>query len=246
MTCTPYSCQVTSPRESGAVADRSDGERTRLTKAAVVDRALQLADADGLEALTIRKLATDLGVTPMALYWHFHSKDELLEGLAERLWSEIDANVDRAAPWSSQLQHLLESLVRVLRAHPAGSGLLMHSEKQTEAAINATEITLEILRSAGFDPVVASEIARSALWTGIMLVMSEPGVKWLAADADVRTEWQRKKQVEYQSLPPAKYPRLVECAVPMTACDDPELHYQLGVSVFIAGLEALAASGLRK
>jgi TetR/AcrR family transcriptional regulator, tetracycline repressor protein len=212
----------------------------------VVDRALRLADADGLDALTIRKLATDLGVTPMALYWHFRSKDELLEGLAERLWSEIDVNVDAAAPWASQLQHLLESLVRVLRAHPAGSGLLMHSEKQSEAAINATEITLEILRSAGFDPVVASEIARSALWTGIMLVMSEPGVKWLAAGADERTEWQRKKQVEYASLPLAKYPRLVECAVPMTACDDPELHYQLGVSVFIAGVEALAASGLRK
>jgi TetR/AcrR family transcriptional regulator, tetracycline repressor protein len=212
----------------------------------VVDRALRLADADGLDALTIRKLATDLGVTPMALYWHFRSKDELLEGLAERLWSEIDVNVDAAAPWASQLQHLLESLVRVLRAHPAGSGLLMHSEKQSEAAINATEITLEILRSAGFDPVVASEIARSALWTGIMLVMSEPGVKWLAAGADERTEWQRKKQVEYASLPLAKYPRLVECAVPMTACDDPELHYQLGVSVFIAGLEAVAASGLRR
>jgi TetR/AcrR family transcriptional regulator, tetracycline repressor protein len=237
---------VTSPRESGAVADRADGERTRLTRAAVVDRALRLADADGLDALTIRKLATDLGVTPMALYWHFRSKDELLEGLAERLWSEIDVNVDAAAPWASQLQHLLESLVRVLRAHPAGSGLLMHSEKQSEAAINATEITLEILRSAGFDPVVASEIARSALWTGIMLVMSEPGVKWLAAGADERTEWQRKKQVEYASLPLAKYPRLVECAVPMTACDDPELHYQLGVSVFIAGLEAVAASGLRR
>jgi TetR/AcrR family transcriptional regulator, tetracycline repressor protein len=246
MTCTPYSCQVTSPRESGAVADRADGERTRLTKSAVVDRALRLADADGLDALTIRKLATDLGVTPMALYWHFHSKDELLEGLAERMWSEIDANVDAAAPWSAQLRHLLESLLRVLRAHPAGSALLMHSEKQTEAAINVTEVTLEILRSAGFDPDVASEIARSALWTGIMLVMSEPGVKWLAADADERTEWQRKKQVEYQSLPLARYPRLVECAVPMTACDDPELHYGLGVSVFIAGLEAVAASGLRR
>ena len=235
---------MTSPRESGAVADRADGERTRLTKAAVVDRALRLADADGLEALTIRKLATDLGVTPMALYWHFRSKDELLEGLAERLWGEIDVNVDATAPWASQLQHLLESLLRVLRAHPAGSGLLMHSEKRSEAAINATEITLEILRGAGFDPVVASEIARSALWTGIMLVTSEPGVKWLAADE--KTEAMRRMQVEYASLPPARYPRLVECAVPMTACDDPELHYQLGVSVFIAGVEALAASGLRR
>ena len=57
-----------------------DGERPRLTRAAVVDRALALVDKSGLDALTIRKLATELGVTPMALYWHFRGKDELLQG----------------------------------------------------------------------------------------------------------------------------------------------------------------------
>jgi TetR/AcrR family transcriptional regulator, tetracycline repressor protein len=244
MTCTTYSCQVTSSRESGAATDRADGERTRLTRAAVVDRALRLADADGLDALTIRKLATDLGVTPMALYWHFRSKDELLEGLAERLWGEIDVNVDRAAPWPDQLRWLLESLLRVLRAHPAASQLMLRGEKSNEAAFNATEIALEVLRGGGFDPVIASEIVRSAMWTGIMLVMSEPGVEWLSPDE--RAEGQRRKQVAYASLPPAKYPRLVECAVPLTACDDPELHYELGVSVFIAGIEAIAAAGRRR
>jgi TetR/AcrR family transcriptional regulator, tetracycline repressor protein len=225
--------------------DRADGERTRLTRAAVVDRALRLADADGLDALTIRKLATDLRVTPMALYWHFRSKDELLEGLAERVWGEIDVNVDSAAPWPAQLRGLLESLLRVLRAHPAAPQVLLQSEQRpSEVWSNAAEVTLEVLRNAGFDPVIASGIARSTLWTGIMLVMSEPGAEWLTADE--RTEAQRKKQVALASLPPAKYPRLVECAVPMTACDDPELHYELGVSVFIAGVEAIAAAGLRR
>src|ERR1700748_2831143 len=112
MTCTTYSCQVTSSRRSAALEEPAGAERTRLTRAVVVDRALQLADADGLEALTIRKLATDLRVTPMALYWHFRSKDELLEGLAERIWSEIDVNVDRAAPWPDQLRWLLAFLPR--------------------------------------------------------------------------------------------------------------------------------------
>ena len=58
-----------------------EAERGRLTKQAVVQRALALADADGLDALTIRRLATELGVTPMALYWHFRNKEELLAGL---------------------------------------------------------------------------------------------------------------------------------------------------------------------
>src|SRR6201996_5788581 len=115
--CTPYSCQVTSS------ALPEEGERTRLTRATVVDRALALADKSGLDALTIRKLATELGVTPMALYWHFRGKEELLDGIAGRLWGEIDLTVDRGAPWTEQIRALLESLLTVLRAHPAAPGL---------------------------------------------------------------------------------------------------------------------------
>src|SRR5215469_8660322 len=91
---------------------KSEAERSRLTKQMVVDRGLALADASGLDGLTIRRLAQDLGVTPMALYWHFRSKEELLLGLAEQVWSEIDIEVDPALPWSRQLRGLLESLVR--------------------------------------------------------------------------------------------------------------------------------------
>src|ERR1700761_4528741 len=215
--CTPYSCQVT----SSAVPD--DGERSRLTRAVVVDRALALADKSGLDTLTIRKLATELGVTPMALYWHFRGKDELLEGLAERLWGELDLNVDRTIPWTEQIRALLESLLRVLRAHPAAPGLLMQAEKlNAEAARNATELTLDILRTAGFGPQDASNAAISTLWTGITLVMSEPGIESL--NEEERAELQRRKQVLLASQSLARYPRLVECAIPMTACDDPEEH----------------------
>ena len=110
---------------------------------------MQLADAAGLDALTIRKLAQELGVTPMALYWHFRSKDELLDGLAERVWSEIDIDVDAAAPWPDQLRGLLESLLQVLRAHPAAPALLLHKESQNEFFLRATETTLDVLRNAG-------------------------------------------------------------------------------------------------
>ncbi len=223
-------------------APAEEAERTRLTRAAVVGRALALADASGLDGLTIRKLATELGVTPMALYWHFRGKDELLEGLAEQVWSEIDISVEPAAAWPDQLRGLLESLLTVLRAHPSASELLMRKHMLTmgESMQKATEVALEILRSAGFDPADASAIAMSALWTGIMLVMSEPGAESL--DDDERTEAQRKKQVTLATLPPAKFPRLVECAIPMTNCDDPEWHYEFGVDMFMAGVTALAAN----
>jgi TetR/AcrR family transcriptional regulator, tetracycline repressor protein len=218
--------------------DDNEG-RPRLSKRAVTDRALKLADADGLDTLTIRKLAQDLGVTPMALYWHFRSKEDLLEGVAERVWGEIDVNVDPSAPWPDQLAGLLKSLVSVLRAHPSAPRLVLEHEKRNEAALRATEITLKVLRDAGFDPRYASEIARSTLWTGITLVMSEPGYH-PELSAEEHAERLRRAQIELALLPAARYPRLVECAAPMTACDDPEFHYRLGIEVFIDGVRAAA------
>jgi AcrR family transcriptional regulator len=216
-----------------------DSGRGRLSKQAVADRALKLADADGLDTLTIRKLALDLGVTPMALYWHFRSKEELLLGVAERVWGEIDVNVDRSAPWPDQLAGLLRSLVSVLRAHPSAPRLVLEHEKRNEAALRATEVTLEVLRGAGFDPRHASAIARNTLWTGITLVMNEPGYH-PELSGDERTETIRRDQIELAMLPAAKYPRVVECAGPMSACDDPEFHYGFGIELFIDGVQAAA------
>ena len=218
--------------------DGEDGGRARLSKRTVVDRALKLADTDGLDGLTIRKLAQDLGVTPMALYWHFRSKEDLLEGMAEQVWGEIELRVDPSVPWWAQLQGGLESLLRVLRAHPSAPPLLLGTEKRSEAALRAIETALAILRGAGFDPAHAAEIARSTLWTGITLVMSEAGYK-PELSAEERTEWNRRSQVELAMLPAARYPHLVECAAPMANCD-PDFHYRLGVEMFIAGVRAMA------
>jgi AcrR family transcriptional regulator len=230
-----YSCQVAKTGTPGP-----EGDKPRLSKRTVTENALKLADADGLDTLTIRKLAQHLGVTPMALYWHFRSKDDLLEGVAEQIWGELDVNVDPGTPWWAQLQRMLESLVSVLRAHPAAPQLMLEHEKRNEPALRATEIVLDILRTAGFDPQYASAIARSALWTGITLVLSEPGFQ-PDMSAGERAEWQRRNQVELALLPAARYPRLVECAVPMSACDDPEFHYEFGVRLFIDGVRAAAA-----
>jgi TetR/AcrR family transcriptional regulator, tetracycline repressor protein len=209
----------------------------------VVERGLALADAEGLDAVTIRRLAADLGVTPMALYWHFRSKDELLDGLAERVWGEIDVDVDPDADWSAQLRGLLESLIRVLRNHPSASQLLISGEKRTsEAAAIANEVALEVLDRAGFDAEHAAAIAKNALFTGITLVMSDPGFEPGLTEAE-RVEHQRLARVRLSLLPPDKFPRLVECAVPMTASDNPDFHYKLGVDLFIAGVQALAATG---
>jgi TetR/AcrR family transcriptional regulator, tetracycline repressor protein len=214
----------------------------KLSKAAVVERALALADELGLEALTIRRLAQELGVTPMALYWHFRSKEELLAALGDEVWSQIDIDVDPAADWPDQLRGELASLVSVLRAHRSASQLLMAGEKMhSEASISATETALSVLRRGGFSPEQASEIARSAMWTALMLVMSEPGYH-SAGTMEERTEALRQNHIRLAMLPPDRFPCVVEAAGPLTACDDPDFHYQFGIDVFIAGVVAVSAN----
>src|SRR5215469_5043348 len=100
-------------REMDATKQAAETDRPRLSRATVVERGLAIGDEDGLEAVTIRRLAAELGVTPMALYWHFRNKDELMTGLADAVWAEFDVNIDPNADWQAQLRFLLESLVRV-------------------------------------------------------------------------------------------------------------------------------------
>lgn len=246
MDCTSYSCQVMAQMKAAdpksAEPKAAESERTRLSRSAVVDRALRLADAEGVDALTIRRLAQELGVTPMALYWHFRNKDELITGLSDRIWSEIRSDIDPAAHWSDQLRYLLESLVGVLRIHASASALLVSGDKLGRSHWQVTEVALDVLASAGFDPVHAAEIARSALWAALSLVMSEPGYEPSLSEEE-RAELQRRKHIELASLPPDRYPRLVQAAAPLTGCDV-EFHYQFGVDLFIAGVRALAPGGL--
>lgn len=209
----------------------------------MVDRALHLADTEGVDALTIRRLAQELGVTPMALYWHFRNKEELIGGLSDQIWSEIRCDIDPAAHWTDQLRYLLQSLLDVLREHSSASALLIGVEKLGASRWNVTEVALEILRTAGFDPVQASEIAGTALWTGLSLVMSEPGYDPSLSEIE-RAEIQRRKHIELASLPPERYPRLVEAAEPLTKCHkDAEFHYRFGIDLFIAGVRAIAPGG---
>lgn len=219
--------------------DESAAERNPLSKGTVVDRALAMADEGGLDALTIRKLAQSLGVTPMALYWHFRSKEELLEGLAERVWSQLDLDLDAGEPWIVQFRGLVESLVGVLRAHPAAPDLFLRYGKRSDSSLRAMEAALEVLRTAGFDPEHASEITRAALWNGISLVMGEPGTH-IGLPEPEWAEKQRQDLVLLSLLPVSRFPRIVECAAPLAMCDDPEFHYQFGIDMFVAGVEAVA------
>jgi TetR/AcrR family tetracycline transcriptional repressor len=221
------------------MAETRSLERTRLSREAVVDGALALAAEAGMEGLTIRRLARHLSVTPMALYWHFKNKDELLAGMADRIWSRVDSAVDPALPWPEQLRSLMRSLVGALRAHPELTPVLGSvGSEQVQECFPVMEAALAILHRAGYSPRQSAEICGHGLRTAIGLVGDEQdGPIGQDPERDAAT---RHKRALIQSLPPDRFPQIIAAAEPLSSCEDPDAYYDFGIELFVAGVVALA------
>ncbi len=213
--------------------------RVTLTPQTVVEGALALADAEGLGAVTIRRLTKELGVTPMALYWHFRNKDELLDGMAARIFEEVDPSVDASATWQEQMRALLGLMLDALQAHPSAAVLLSTRTASSEGSLRATEVVLDILGRGGFSPTEATQIARHALSTVSNLVSGEPGVV-ARGESEEQTDRRRRARLFLESLPPERYPRLVEAAKPLSEGVDPDTYFAFGLDLLLAGIEAMA------
>src|SRR5262249_51463896 len=98
-----YNVDKTSTRPSAKGGASAKTRRGELSRGRILATALELVDQDGLEALTMRRLAEQLKVDPMSLYNYVDGKDALLDGLAEQLWSEVPLP-DRAKGWKSVLR----------------------------------------------------------------------------------------------------------------------------------------------
>jgi TetR/AcrR family transcriptional regulator, tetracycline repressor protein len=147
--------------------------------------------------------------------------------------------VDASATWQEQLRALLVSMVGVLRAHPTAAILLSTRTASSERGLLATEVALEILRRGGFSPTEATQIARHALSTVVNLVSGEPGVVAREESGDM-IDARRRARLFLESLPPERYPRLVEAAAPLSEGVDPDTYFAFGLDLLLAGIEAMA------
>jgi TetR/AcrR family transcriptional regulator, tetracycline repressor protein len=224
--CTLYSCQVVNER---------------LSRATVAEHALKLADTEGLDSVTIRRLAQELGVTPMALYWHFKNKDELLLGLADHVLDGVKATRDPADPWPRQLRAMLEVLVAAMRGHPSLPALLQSVDKEQTASFNrATNDTLELLSRAGFSLDEGYWIASYLMHGAIGLVAAQPGCPTTMTPAEA-AEWRRQKRLTLEKLPPGEYGMVVQFARTLEDEPDVERYYEFGVNLLMAAVESTAA-----
>jgi len=129
-------------------AARRDG-RAPLTRERVLAAAVQLADADGIGALTMRSLADTLAVKPMAIYHHVANKEHILDGIVDLVFAEIvQPPID--APWRAALASRAASVRVVLGRHPWVIGLMESRRTPGPATLHHHETVIALLRHSGF------------------------------------------------------------------------------------------------
>ncbi|WP_458108196.1 TetR/AcrR family transcriptional regulator [Arthrobacter sp. R3-55] len=124
-------------------------QRIPLSRERVLACAVELADQSGIAALTIRSLARTMGTKPMSLYYYVANKDEILDGIVDMVFSEIELPAP-GGNWREEMQRRARGMRSALRRHPWAVGLLESRSAPGPATLRHHEATLSTLREAGF------------------------------------------------------------------------------------------------
>src|SRR6201996_1431131 len=126
----------------------ANNRRARLSRALVLQAAVALADEHGLEGASMRRLAQELGVVPMALYKHVANRDDLLDGMVDVVFAEIESpSIDE--DWRSALRRRAISAREALNRHSWAIGL-METRRPGPANLRNHNAVMGCLREAGF------------------------------------------------------------------------------------------------
>ena len=214
-------------------------KRRPLDQAQVVQAALALLDDVGLDELTMRRLAGQLGVKAASLYRHVHNKDELLALLGDEISGEIPAP-SGSGSWQEQLTEIAWNVRRGLLAHRDAARVLANSPPVGPRRLRHVEAVLRVLRMTGlrdrdaaragyhlnnFVTEFAADEARFAAY------MSAPGSNRRKVLAEARRQ--------FASLPRSEYPTIVALANHLTEDAQDEL-FQFGIDMCLRGIQALA------
>ncbi len=134
-----------------AVQTRVSHDRVPLSRERVLRAAIGLADSGGIESLTMRRLAQELGVEAMSLYHHVANKDDILGGIAEMVVDEMELPAP-GADWMAAVRRSAISSYSVLLSHPWAASLLLSSPTVNNARLRYMNALLGTLRAAGFSP----------------------------------------------------------------------------------------------
>ena len=211
---------------------------TKLSKQRVVLEAVGLADREGVDGLSMRRLAAVLGAGAMSLYHYVANKEELLDAMIDIVFEEIELPTD-ATDWQSAMRQRAISTRQVLARHPWAIGLLESRTSPGPANLRHHEAVTACLRRAGFSVLMATH----ANWLLDSYVygfaLQESSLPFDTADEFADTT----EDVFLPQLPPDQFPYLNESAAALVAAGyDPADEFIFGLDLVLAALEPLRAS----
>lgn len=118
---------------------QTTGQRAPLSRRRVLEAALRYIDGHGLDALSMHKLGADLGVKGMSLYNHVANKHDLLDGVVEVLWLEVESAVSTQPGWRASVRSYAHALRDVVRRHPNAAPLITSQQVMPEPALRAVQ-----------------------------------------------------------------------------------------------------------
>lgn len=199
---------------------------------------MELIEAEGSQAVSMTRLATELGCGLVPLYSQVPSTSALLDGIAATIMSGVDAGPPAGASWADQLRAQARAFRQAALAYPRCSVAVAGREPATAPMHRPTEDALATLRTAGFCGQDAIRIVRAlaAYLTGTLIreVGSTPGSTpapgtGFDADDDRRPR-----------LRPAEFPQITGLAAEL-ALADPDADFELGLELLVLGMNALLA-----
>ncbi|MFD1541132.1 TetR/AcrR family transcriptional regulator [Nonomuraea guangzhouensis] len=209
-----------------------------LSKQRVVVEAIRLADSEGVDGLSMRRLAGTLGAGAMSLYHYVASKEELLDAMVDIVFEEIELPPE-GTDWQSAMRRRAVSARQVLARHPWANGLMESRTSPGPANLRHHEAVTACLRQAGFSVLMATH----ANWLLDSYVygfaLQEAGLPFDTADefADVIED------AYLPQLPPDEFPYLNESAAALVAAGfDPAEEFVFGLDLILTALEPLRAS----
>jgi TetR/AcrR family tetracycline transcriptional repressor len=219
---------------------RSRGSRRGLTPREVAETAVQVGDREGLGAASFRRLAAELGVTPMAVHHHVTDRDGLHTEMLAALMDDFDvlAGTDPRLPWTERLRAALLSVHAFNRRHPVLAQLLLTTAPRPPAVFRTTERLIGLLLEAGFPPQTAVEVARIVIHQQDGLLLLEAGSARAAHTSDVAA---RQAELRLLELPANEFPRVVAFAHQISRHDLDQWR-DVATDITVRGLTALLAA----
>jgi TetR/AcrR family transcriptional regulator, tetracycline repressor protein len=218
-------------RTNASAQPRGPGVRAGLTQAAVVAAARRIVDRDGLDALTMRRLAADLGVTPNTLYSHVAGKSALLDLLMDDVAGEVEAPDPEAVEWREGLRALFASTRRTVAAAPELAPLFLSRPSRGPNARRLGEVTLELLARGGVEGPAAVRALRA------LLVYSFGYATFAAARAEDPDPRGRARRAERAFAADDSLPRITALAAELAQAPG-EAGFEQGLEALIAGITA--------